>query len=98
MVHNEERLDHRNNSVKPLMDAYFGWVEEYSGKKGLDKSSKLAGTLTYTINQERLLRVFLEDPEIPLDNNDAERSVRSFCVLFIIYVYNRNEYLRAPCC
>ncbi|WP_277409206.1 transposase domain-containing protein [Lacrimispora xylanisolvens] len=26
------------------------------------------------------LRVFLEDPEIPLDNNDAERSVRSFCV------------------
>ena len=30
--------------------------------------------------QEKYLRVFLEDPEIPLDNNDAERSIKSFCV------------------
>lgn len=76
----EERLDHRKNSVKPLVDAYFEWVKEYAGKTGLDKSSKLAGALNYSIHQEQFLRVFLEDPEIPLDNNDAERSVRSFCV------------------
>ncbi|WP_278145464.1 IS66 family transposase [Lacrimispora saccharolytica] len=76
----EERLDHRKNSVKPLMDAYFEWIKENAGKTGLDKSSKLAGALDYSIHQEQFLRVFLEDPKIPLDNNDAERSIRSFCV------------------
>jgi transposase len=34
----EERLDNRKNSVKPLVDAYFEWVKEYAGKAGLDKS------------------------------------------------------------
>jgi len=33
----------------------------------------------HSIHEEQL-RVFLEDPEIPLDNNDAKRIVRSFCV------------------
>lgn len=30
--------------------------------------------------QEKYLRVFLEDAQIPLDNNDAERSIKKFCV------------------
>ena len=32
------------------------------------------------MNQEPYLRAFLDDPMIPLDNNDVERSIRSFCV------------------
>lgn len=75
-----ERLENRQSSVKPLVDAYFGWVKEQLVKNGLDKSSKLAGALNYSVNQEEFLRVFLEDGEIPPDNNDAERSIRSFCV------------------
>ena len=38
------------------------------------------GALNYSINQEHFLRVFLEDGAVPLDNNDAERSIRSFCL------------------
>ena len=75
-----ERLENRQNSVKPLVDAYFGWVKKQLDRKGLDKSSKLAGALNYSVNQESFLRVFLEDGEIPPDNNDAERSIRAFCV------------------
>ena len=75
-----ERLENRKRSVKPLVDAYFEWVKKQAGKKGLDKSSKLTGALNYSVNQEQFLRVFLEDGEIPPDNNDAERSIRSFCV------------------
>uniref|UniRef100_UPI003FEF1C5F IS66 family transposase n=1 Tax=Bacteroides eggerthii TaxID=28111 RepID=UPI003FEF1C5F len=26
------------------------------------------------------MRAFLNDPELPLDNNDAERSIKAFCV------------------
>ena len=36
--------------------------------------------LTYSVNQEKYLRVFLESAIIPLDNNDAERSIKKFCV------------------
>lgn len=75
-----ERLENRKRSVKPLVDAYFEWVKKQAGRKGLDKSSKLTGALNYSVNQEQFLRVFLEDGEIPPDNNDAERSIRSFCV------------------
>ena len=75
-----ERLENQKRSVKPLVDAYFEWVKMQAGRKGLDKSSKLTGALNYSVNQEQFLRVFLEDGEIPPDNNDAERSIRSFCV------------------
>ena len=32
------------------------------------------------MNQERYLRVFLEDRDVPIDNNASERAIRGFCV------------------
>ena len=46
----------------------------------LDKASKTYKALTYSLHQEEYLREFLSNPIIPMDNNDAERSIRSFCV------------------
>jgi transposase len=73
-----ERLDNRRRSVKPLVDAFFDWVK--ATEPLVDHSSKTGAALDYSINQERYLRAFLDDPDIPLDNNDAERSIRTFCV------------------
>ena len=36
--------------------------------------------MQYSLNQESYLRVFLNDPFVPLDNNNAEIAIRSFCV------------------
>ena len=36
--------------------------------------------LTYALNQERYLRVFLENGDVPMDNNASERSIRGFCI------------------
>ncbi len=74
----EERLDHRQRSVKPLVDAYFAWIKPLCDKT--NASDKLKEALNYSCKQEKYLRVFLEDPLVPLDNNDAERSIKSFCV------------------
>ena len=41
---------------------------------------KTADGIKYCINQEKYLRVFLDDPQIPLDNNLAEQAIRPFCV------------------
>lgn len=42
--------------------------------------SKTYNGMTYSINQEKYLRKFLDDGEIPIDNNAAEQSIRSFCI------------------
>ena len=73
-----ERLDNRQRSVKPLAEAYFAWIKTI--KQKAIASTKLREALNYSCNQETYLRVFLDDPQIPMDNNDAERSIRAFCV------------------
>lgn len=75
----QEIFDNRQQSVKPLVDAYFAWVKEILNTKVIS-SSDLKGALNYSVNQEKYLRVFLESPIIPMDNNDAERSIKKFCV------------------
>lgn len=75
----DERLENRKQSVKPLVDSFFEWIEELM-KKPMDKGGKLYGAVSYAHNQESYLRRFLDNGIIPLDNNDAERSIRSFCV------------------
>jgi hypothetical protein len=74
----DERLKRRQESVTPLVDAYFTWVKA-------NRSQVLSGTKTdkgmkYSLNQEKYLRVFLEDGEVAMDNNGAERAIRPFCV------------------
>ena len=32
------------------------------------------------LNQEKYLRVFLRDGEVPIDNNASERAIRGFCI------------------
>lgn len=74
----KERANNRQQSVKPLVDAYFAWLKVQQTKS--NSSSKLKEAINYSCNQEYYLRRFLDDPELPLDNNDAERSIKSFCV------------------
>lgn len=74
----KDHLYHRQLTVKPLVDAYFAWVKQNLLK--VPAKSKTANGFTYSINQEKYLRVFLEDGEVPLDNNAAEQTIRPFCV------------------
>ena len=74
----EERREHRQLTVKPLVDAYFVWVKQNINK--VPAKGKTANGFNYAINQETYLRRFLEDGEIPMDNNSAEQSIRGFCI------------------
>lgn len=76
----EEILRNRQVNVKPLVDSYFEWIKSIAGKPNIDKGNSIYSAINYSINQEKFLREFLENPLIPLDNNDAERSIKSFCV------------------
>lgn len=73
-----KRLKHRQVIIKPMVDAYFAWVKENLPK--VPAKGKTHKGLSYCINQEKYLRVFLEDGEVPIDNNAAEQSIRGFCI------------------
>lgn len=74
----KKRLEHRQLTVKPLVDAYFVWIKQNLLK--VPAKSKTANGITYSVNQEKYLRTFLEDGEVPIDNNSAEQSIRPFCI------------------
>lgn len=76
----EERLKERKTSIKPLVDEYFAWVKERVSDTTSLPSGKTAEGLNYSINQEKYLRLFLTDGEIPIDNSHAERAIRNFTV------------------
>ena len=44
------------------------------------QKSKIWEGFQYSIHQERYLKVFLDDGEVPMDNNAAEQSIRGFCI------------------
>ena len=74
----EERKNRRQLSVKPLVEAYFAWVRENLPK--VPQKSKTWEGFNYSLNQEKYLKVFLDDGEVPMDNNAAEQSIRGFCI------------------
>jgi len=72
----EERYEQRLVKVKPLLDAFFAWLDtlQVSGK------SKLADAVRYAQNERQYLYTFLEDGNVPIDNNRAENAIRPFAV------------------
>ena len=74
----KERLVQRQAIIKPLVDAFFVYLKQNQAE--VPDSGKLHDAFTYALNQEKYLKVFLEDGEVPIDNNASERAIRGFCV------------------
>lgn len=74
----EDRLTQRQLVVTPLVDAFFVYLKQISSKT--PQNGKVKEAFTYALNQERYLRVFLEDGDVPIDNNASERAIRGFCI------------------
>lgn len=74
----EERLMQRQLVIKPLVDALFTYLKKM--EPTVPASGQLRKAYTYILNQEKYLRVFLENGEVPIDNNASERAIRGFCI------------------
>lgn len=75
----DDRKKQRQITVKPLVEAFFAWTKEVGSAGRLPKGKTLEG-VNYCIKQEEALKVFLNDGEVPLDNNATEGALRSFCL------------------
>jgi transposase len=66
----------RQTKSRPLIDELFSWAHEQQARPEVLPSSGLAKAVGYLLNHEAGLRVFLDDPAVPIDNNESERAVR----------------------
>ena len=73
-----ERLVQRQLVIRPLVDALFSYLKQKDPV--VPRSGQLRKAYTYILNQEKYLRVFLEDGDVPMDNNASERAIRGFCI------------------
>ena len=74
----DERKAERLVKVKPCVDVFFEFVHSLDMNK---LSGKLKDAVVYAKNQEKRLKVFLENGNIPIDNGECERRMKPLAIL-----------------
>jgi len=74
----EERLKGRESKTAPLVDAFFDYIR--TAQASVAPKSQTGKAISYCLNQEVYLRVFLTNGMVPASNNAAERRIRTFCL------------------
>lgn len=70
----EERLSLRRKKSAGILNEFHGWLRQQAAV--VVPQNPLAEAINYTLNQWDSLCVFLEDADIPLDNNRTENALR----------------------
>ncbi len=72
----QKKLTYRCEHSKPVVEKFFHWCREQRQRLDLTNSNPLAKVLVYVDNHLDQLKVFLENPEVPIDTNHLERALR----------------------
>jgi hypothetical protein len=72
----EQKRRQRLETSKPVVDQLFAWCRGRVERGDLLPKDPLTTAIGYALKREHALRVFLEDPDVPLDNNHTERALR----------------------
>ena len=76
----EAKLAYRAEFAKPLVDAFFLWLQQTLTTQPLLPSNPFTKAARYALEREQALRVFLEYPNVPLDTNHLERQIRAIAL------------------
>lgn len=74
----EKRKSERLKQEKPVLDAFWAWVEK--SKASVLPKSKLREAMNYSLNQKEELMNYLKDGDCVISNNLAENSIRPFTI------------------
>lgn len=72
----DKKHQYRLEHSKPIVDAFFQWCWQQLNRRELTPKNLFRRALNYILMRETELRVFLEDPDVPLDTNHLERAIR----------------------
>jgi transposase len=76
----EKVLAQRALCSKPVAEDFFEWLRSLQAERALLPTSPLAKAVAYALERESALKVFLEDPAVPLDTNHLERQIRPVAI------------------
>jgi transposase len=83
-IDRDEQLDLRRTArteqSSAVVAALYVEVERLQGLRSTLPKSKLGKALGYLVSQRAALTVFLEEPRVPIHNNDSERDLRHLAV------------------
>ena len=71
-----EILEHRSRYGKPLVDEFLEWCRNERLRSDLADTDLLAKALSHAIKHKDKLQVYLSDPDVPIDTNHLERTLR----------------------
>ena len=72
----QAKLERRKVLSAPVVEQIFVWAKERAQDPSLVPSNPFTKALGYLRDREAALRVFLENPDVPLDTNHLERGLR----------------------
>ena len=72
----DKKRQYRLTHSKPVVDRFFKWCDDTLHNLTLLPKALLYKAIGYVRSKEMALRVFLEDPDVPLDTNHLERALR----------------------
>ncbi len=71
-----EKLVYRTKHTEPVARAFWEWRNQQCHRPELLPKNPLSKALKYAQNRYASLQVFLSDPDVPIDTNHLERSLR----------------------
>ncbi len=71
-----DKLAYRSRHSEPIAQAFWAWCDEQCHRLDLRPQDPLSKALTYAGSRKASLQVFLGDPEVAIDTNHLERSLR----------------------
>ena len=72
----ELRRQARNEFSRPIVDELFKFFQDELDNSLLLPMNPFLKAIDYAVSREEGLRVFLDDPEVPMDTNSVERELR----------------------
>jgi hypothetical protein len=73
----EKKQAYRLEHARPVVERFFTWVDEQFGRQGLLPRNPLTKALNYARERRCELEVYLADPDVPIDTNHLERTLRA---------------------
>ncbi len=71
-----DKLNYRIRHSEPVVAAFFAWCDSQCQRHDLIPSNPLSKALKYAMARTDALKVYLGDPEVPIDTNHLERALR----------------------
>lgn len=72
----QKKLEYRSKNSLSVVESFFGWCYEQQQRIDLVKSNPLSKALAYVMKRQQELKVYLSDPDVPMDTNHLERALR----------------------